>query len=105
MSTAGEAACSYAALILYDDGIPITVSFMLFFMNKEMRRKIWWFWLFVIEWFSRSFGEYGFLLAFFNFVNRLRKFQHLLKLQMFRLNLIGQACLQSFSKSATSRIL
>ncbi|MFQ6652173.1 hypothetical protein Gotur_024162 [Gossypium turneri] len=30
MSTAGEAACSYAALILYDDAIPITVSFMLF---------------------------------------------------------------------------
>ncbi|KHG16318.1 60S acidic ribosomal P1 [Gossypium arboreum] len=24
MSSAGEAACSYAALILYDDGIPIT---------------------------------------------------------------------------------
>ncbi|MBA0854139.1 hypothetical protein Goshw_026485, partial [Gossypium schwendimanii] len=30
MSTAGEAVCSYAALILYNDGIPITVSFMLF---------------------------------------------------------------------------
>ncbi|MBA0645178.1 hypothetical protein Goklo_013306, partial [Gossypium klotzschianum] len=26
MSTAGEAACSYAALILYDDGIPITAE-------------------------------------------------------------------------------
>ncbi|TYJ04901.1 hypothetical protein E1A91_A12G125900v1 [Gossypium mustelinum] len=26
MSTVGEAACSYAALILYDDGIPITLQ-------------------------------------------------------------------------------
>ncbi|PPR88489.1 hypothetical protein GOBAR_AA32196 [Gossypium barbadense] len=26
MSTVGEAACSYAALILYDDGIPITAE-------------------------------------------------------------------------------
>nr|KJB41625.1 hypothetical protein B456_007G112800 [Gossypium raimondii] len=26
MSSAGEAACSYAALILYDDGIPITCN-------------------------------------------------------------------------------
>ncbi|XP_016695874.1 60S acidic ribosomal protein P1 isoform X2 [Gossypium hirsutum] len=26
MSSAGEAACSYAALILYDDGIPITIA-------------------------------------------------------------------------------
>nr|KJB41623.1 hypothetical protein B456_007G112800 [Gossypium raimondii] len=26
MSSAGEAACSYAALILYDDGIPITAE-------------------------------------------------------------------------------
>ncbi|KAE8681701.1 hypothetical protein F3Y22_tig00111311pilonHSYRG00346 [Hibiscus syriacus] len=30
MSTAGEAACSYAALILYDDGIPITLFAKLF---------------------------------------------------------------------------
>ncbi|XP_020271165.1 60S acidic ribosomal protein P1-like, partial [Asparagus officinalis] len=26
MSTAGELACSYAAIILYDDGIPITAE-------------------------------------------------------------------------------
>ncbi|ONK67378.1 uncharacterized protein A4U43_C06F19550 [Asparagus officinalis] len=30
MSTAGELACSYAAIILYDDGIPITVLFLSF---------------------------------------------------------------------------
>ncbi|MBA0562966.1 hypothetical protein Golob_007983, partial [Gossypium lobatum] len=34
MSTVGEAACSYAALILYDDGIPITVSFMQLRLEK-----------------------------------------------------------------------